>query len=390
MYAHKVPKYYLKKWSNGEGKESVFFFDKEQSSFVGSKNTSNVFGEGNYYYLNIILQNKNKTISDMNLSGSQMFMTDALYKPFKSFFDDLDSKVFNDCRFYQGSEEVLANKSYNLIYNFYSIVDKQIRVVGRNGREIKRKTLQTIIENAWFSEEYRKTNEQHLSKIESKSRPVHDSLLAALNNNNVNDLLLIHNDVAVIMASQQSRQPDDIIVRHSIDEVIKIVNKVVNDNNCPELTIRYDDEDYRNICQVQLMKSIYPQMNDVTSGYDSTYDTLLSLNKQALYFYARAYGGHKFVIGDNPIVSIKKNDRNMCLAMPISPDYCLIVVRTSQKAHDYIINVSNRVVDYINWLEFENSKTGIVSCNLDFVSKQRTLDFSLIEKKINKKGFFFL
>ena len=86
MYAHKVPKFFLLKWANACGAQSLYYFDKKLGTYREEvSNADNVFGEGNYYYLRMFLDAPLDN-TDGKVSGSQMWMTEMINCAFPHLF----------------------------------------------------------------------------------------------------------------------------------------------------------------------------------------------------------------------------------------------------------------------------------------------------------------
>ena len=96
---------------------------------------------------------------------------------------------------------------------------------------------------------------------------------------------------------------------------------------------------------------------------------------------------HKFVIGDDPIISIPFGIKPVLLAFPISPDYCLLILQCKEQIFDKILPPDTNLIDYINYIMLESSESGIVSFDRKFVLTKRILDEKRVCDLFKKIGF---
>lgn len=387
MYAHKVSNFYLQKWANENGKESVYLFDKEKEEY-NNKNSSNVFGEGNYYYLKIFIDAPIDN-TDGFKSGSQMWMTSVLKDVFPSFFDDLDNNDFKFCTFLKNNKPIAKNKSYELIYYFYSSAEDRVVVLGKSGNKIHHSTLKKMIENKWYSENYREIIENKMSGMEGRFKKIHDDIIDSLETYDVKKLSQLHDAASELFALQHARIPQNFLNKRSVDLILETLNYAAISNGLDYLVTSYTDEDYKDICLVQFLAffcNFKVKTNGAPSSQGNIFNSYFNTYKQSSFFFVKSTKEHKFVIGDDPIVPVVINNKNYFLALPLSPDFCLFVLGNEENRLDKIVDGTNKIVDFINYLEYKSSTSGVISKDKKFVNKERVLDEKDIKSFFRKIG----
>ena len=331
---------------------------------------------------------------DGKISGTQMWMTGVFKDAFPDFFSTLDNNSFKLCTFYRDGQQILKDKSFEFVYSYFSAEIDQVKVYGKNGKEIKKVTVRKIIEDYWNSDGFRKIIEEKLSAVESRLATIHHNVINALIVNNESELSLLHDDLSQLCSIQQSRIPENVVTKHSIDIIQKTLNEEICKLGRPDLQLEYEKYDYKDICQVQLLKLFidFEHSNLLTDKsllkYDSIYDAYLNRYKESSFFFMKSTKSHKFVIGDDPIISIKTSKGPLMLAFPISPDFCLLVLRSSGSTPaNVIIPGNNNAIDYINFIMCETTTSGVVSKDKKFLYKKRTLDEEKLVACFRKKLF---
>ena len=382
MYAHKVPLFYIKSWANKEGKSSLYVYDKEMDSYASeTKNASNAFGESNYYYFDLFPYEIDST--EGFRSGAHMHTLCELKKVFPQFFTDLEEK-FKDCSFYYNEDKILKDPVYDYLYYFYSVDRRSVK--GKDGKLIHPKTMMKIIKAEWDSAKYKKSNEENLSRKESYYSDIVKDLLDALNNCKIDKLQKLHNSFGGFVSLQQIRMPLDNTTKLAIDQIVEGINSVVDARGLDYLHQTYSESDYKDISQVQLLRYFNKEMFE---DYTSVFDSLSKQYEECLFLYLKSTESHKFVIGDNPVVSIDLLNGHPFLALPISPEYCLIICGSSIGKKDHLLSSNNRIIDYINFREYTNSAK-IISVDKQFRAKDRDISKYDFEKIFNKAGLTFL
>ena len=390
MFAHIIPKFYLLSWKNDNGAESLNFYDKEKKTYSkNGKNVSKVFGETNYYYLKLFTDKE--TFEDgSSHSGRHMFMVDTLYRAFPQFFLETDNCLFAPLTLFIDNTEIVTNKTYEFVYNYFST--KIIVIKDYSGKTVSKTQLRQRIDDEWNSAKFREVNENSLSRYENKYRDIRDKIILFLNADDKVSLRKIHNEVASLCALQQSRVPNDKIVRQSIDIILKTINESAVNGGIIDSPKTYNESDYKYQCLVQLLEfftglSPLSYKNKLNVKFNNLYEALFDIHSKSSYFYIRAKGSHKFVIGDNPFVPIPYKNNKAFVAFPISPYYCILMaIQVDGAVNDDILEGNNNLIDFINQQELEVSKTGIVSRDTLFRDKERFIDVPGLVKMFRKKG----
>ena len=361
MYAYVIPKFYLLSWKNDNGDESLNFYDKEKKTYSkNGKNVSNVFGETNYYYLKLFTD-KEAFEDGPSHSGRHMFMVDTLYRTFPQFFLETDNCLFARLALFIDNTEIATNKTYEFVYNYFSA--KTILIKDFSGKTVSKSRLRQRIDDEWNSVKFREVNENSLSRYENNYRDIRDKIILFLNANDKASLRKIHNDESA-------------------------VNGGIIDS--PKT---YNESDYKYLCLVQLLEfftgvSPLSYKHKLNVKFNNLYEALFDVHSRSSYFYVRAMGSHKFVIGDNPFVPIPYKNNKGFVAFPISPDYCILMATQADgTVNDEILAGNNNLIDFINQQELEVSKTGIVSRDTLFCDKERFIDVPDLVTMFRKIGY---
>lgn len=379
MYAHIVPQYFLKKWTNSNGKYSVYVFDKNYNNYLSNgKNIGDIFGQKNFYYLPLFLENEYSDIRN----GNKMYLVDVYKQCFPDFFKNTDL-LLTDYHFEDKGRTINDELTYYFVYN-YNSPNNKIKVFDKNNFLVSINKIKKIIEEKWNG--YKCSNENYLQKLESKSEPIHSNIIKALSKNQINDINNLHDGIALIISLQQSRMPDDKLFEKSVNKILNYINNNLEEFGLPDTSIKYDCIDYKHLCLIQLLKTYSDELKDDNCEKSSVFLTLKKNYENALFIYIKSIKSHKFVIGDHPLVY---DNVNHFIALPLSPDYCVIVVKSETHIDDFIIQANKELINYINWLEYDQAKNKIISFDKRFVSKTRMLDFNWFQKQLKKHGITF-
>lgn len=367
MYAHIVPRFYLHSWANTLGKNSLYFFDKSLNGYVkGCKNSDNVFGKNDYYYFYLFPK-------DEKAKGSQstrQFLLGYYQKAFSSFFEKMDRDVFANKILEIDGLQISKNQTFEFVNQYY--VTKSINIYERKDNielAISKTKIKAAIENEWNSGD-KETEESFLSIRENEGRSAIAALLKALEERSTEDIQKLHKQLSSFVSVQMTRNPLDATIKVSIDESVALIKNVLQKRGLNELMPEaYSEEDVKAICDVQML--IYQfslengngEFRDVLTAVESRF-------KDSVFFYLRRKK-HPFVIGDNPVVRCALPNQKAFLFLPISPDWGVLIAKSSEIKEDKILESNSSVVDFLNWCEFNSAKTGIISKDRLFVNKER-------------------